>query len=117
MASPRSLAANPIPDWKWSPREKAVARKAFDLALGRELESAIQETKDRAARIVKTSDLWELESWLSKRRREIDRTFDFRYSVLPLVFASLLRNGQLGEEELHGLALEKLESIRYIARR
>src|ERR1700728_1696937 len=117
MASPRRLAANPIPDWKWSPREKTVARKAFDLALSRELESAIQETKARAARIGSASELWELERWLSERRREIDGTFDFRYSVLPLVFASLLRNGQLREDELHGLALEKLESIRYIARR
>jgi hypothetical protein len=116
MASPRSQAANRIPDWKWSPREKAVVRKAFDVALSRELESAIQETRERAARIGKASELWELERWLSLRRREIDRTFDFRYSVLPLVFASLLRNGQLREDELHGLALEKLESIRSIAR-
>jgi hypothetical protein len=117
MASPHTVAANPIPDWKWSPREKAVARKAFDLALSRELESAIQETKDRAVRIGQASELWELERWLSERRREVDRTFDFRYAVLPLVFASLLRNGQLREDELHGLTPEKLDSIRSIARR
>jgi hypothetical protein len=34
--------------------------------------------------------MWEPERWLAERRREIDRTFDFRYSVLPIVFANLL---------------------------
>ena len=55
MASAHNAAAVPIPDWKWSPKEKAVASRAFDLALSRELQ--------------------------------------FRYSVLPLVLAPLLRQG------------------------
>ncbi len=97
---------------KWSHAEKTVARRAFDLALGKELEAVLQEAKRRAARIEEPSELWDLESWLTERRREIDRRYDFRYSILPLVFAQLLRDGRLTEDDLHGLAHEKLDLIR-----
>ncbi len=80
---------------KWSHAEKTVARRAFDLALGEELEALLQEAKGRAARIEEPSELWNLESWLTERRREIDRRYDYRYSILPLVFAQLLRDGRL----------------------
>ncbi|HEY3839867.1 MAG TPA: hypothetical protein VGL72_25020, partial [Bryobacteraceae bacterium] len=49
-----------IRDLKWSPAEKAIARKAFDLASGRELDAAIREAKDRAAKITQPSGLWDL---------------------------------------------------------
>ena len=72
---------------KWSHAEKTVARRALDLALGKELEALIREAKGRATRIEEPSELWDLESWLRERRREIDRRYDYRYSILPLVFA------------------------------
>ena len=97
---------------KWSHAEKTVARRAFDLALGKELEALLQEAKDRAAGIEDPSELWDLESWLTERRREIDRRYDYRYSILPLVFAQLLRDGHLTEDDLHGLGQEKLALIR-----
>ncbi len=102
--------------WHWSPAEKAVAHRAFDLALGRELEAVIREAKDRAAKIEEASELWELEDWLTQRRRQIDSKFDFRYSVLPLVFATLIRDGNLSEDDLRGLAQDKLDPILHIAR-
>ena len=101
-------------EWKWSPAEKAAARKAFNLALGRELESVIHEAKARAASITEPSELWELESWLT-RRHEIDRKYDFRYSVLPVVLATLLREERIALEDLRGLARHKLGSIRFLA--
>ena len=102
--------------WKWSSAEKAVARKAFDLALSREMKAVVQEAKDRAARIIEASELWQLERWLGEGRHEIDRTFDFRYSILPLVFATLIRDRHLTEDDLHGLAQEKLDAICHMAR-
>jgi hypothetical protein len=63
-------------DLKWSRQEKAIARQAFDLALGRELEAVMAEVRNRAARIHASSDLWELEEYLTRRRREIDRKYD-----------------------------------------
>jgi hypothetical protein len=116
MASAHSPATTPIRDWKWSPAEKTVARRAFELTLSRELESVLREAKERVARIREPSELWDLEHWLGERRRQIDRAFDFRYSVLPQVFANLLRNGQITEEDLRGLAPAKLDAIRRMAR-
>ena len=100
---------------KWSPAEKTIARQAFDLALHRELDAVIREAKDRAATITQPSQLWDLERWLTQRRKEIDRFFDFRYSVLPLVFANLIRQGRLSEDDLHGLGQDKLTFIRWHA--
>jgi len=98
-------------DLKWSSAEKAIARKAFDRALGRELEAVILEAKSKAAKIQEPSDLWDLEHYLTQRRQEIDRKYDYRYSVLPLVLANLLSGGFLSENELHGLGEDKLGYI------
>ncbi len=103
-------------DLKWSPAEKAIARKAFDLALHREFQAAIQETRSRAAGIMRPDDLWELKSWLTQRRAEINRTYDYRYSVLPSVFGTLIGTGRLSEDELRGLGDDKLACIRRIAK-
>jgi hypothetical protein len=87
----------------WSPSEKAIARKAFDTALSRELHEVIQEAKQMASRISQSSDLWDLEHYLPQRRREIDRKYDDRYSQLTHVFGRLLQERRLGEEDLRGL--------------
>ena len=67
---------------KWSGTEKAIARRAFDLALGREFDEIIREVKRQAANIEERSSLWDLEDYLTRSRKEIDRKYDYRYSVL-----------------------------------
>jgi len=103
-------------NFKWSQAEKAIARKAFEHALQQELEEVIQETKRLAAKIEQPLDVWKLEGFLTKRRNEIDRKYDYRYSVLPEVFAELVREGRISEEELHGLTQEKLGYVRKLAK-
>lgn len=66
----------------WSRSEKALARKAFDAALGRELHEVIQEAKKMASQIQQSSDLWDLEHYLTERCKEINRKYDFRGSRL-----------------------------------
>jgi hypothetical protein len=100
----------------WSRSEKAIARKAFDAALGRELHEVIQRTKQMANKIQQSSDLWDLEHYLTKRRKEIDRKYDYRYSQLTQVFGRLLHEKRLVEEELGGLREDKLKSIRSFAK-
>ena len=102
-------------DLKWSPSEKAIARKAFEGAYERELETVIREVKKKAGRLEQPSDLWKLERYLTECRKEIDSKYDYRYSVLPMVFARLVREGLLTEHELHGLAEDKLEYVRRVA--
>ena len=118
MASPSATQASypyqnvPI----WSRSEKVIARTAFDAALGRELHEVIQEAKRMASQIQQSSDLWDLEHYLTQRRKEIDRKYDYRYSQLTQVFGRLLYESRLREEELHGLREDKLKPIRSFAK-
>jgi hypothetical protein len=95
----------------WSSSEKAVARKAFDAALKRELHEVMRETKQMATQINEPADLWDLEHYLTQHRKEIDRKYDYRYSQLTHVFGRLLHENRLCEEELRGLREDKLKSI------
>jgi Photoprotection regulator fluorescence recovery protein len=98
-------------DLRWSPAEKAIARKVFESAVQQELEAVVRETKAMAAKIQQVGDVWDLEYYLTKRRQEIDRQYDYRYSVLPEVFGNLIRKGRIREEDLHGLSDDKLDYI------
>jgi hypothetical protein len=116
MSSPSSPIAHPHQNEpNWSRSEKAIARAAFDAALGRELHELIQEAKRMANEIQKSSDLWDLEHHLTQRRKEIDRKYDFRGSRLTDVLGRLLYENRLGEEDLRGLREEKMKSIRSFA--
>src|SRR5258706_1970597 len=86
----------------WSRSEKVIARTAFDAALGRELHEVIQEAKRMASQIQQSSDLWDLEHYLTQRRKEIDRKYDYRYSQLTQALGRLLYVKRLRQEELHG---------------
>ena len=97
---------------RWSREEKLLARKAFQLALQGEFERVIGEVKKRAAAIEQPDELWELEAYLTAQRKKIDRHYDYRYSMLIMVFGDLIRRGRLTERELVGLSEEKLEYIR-----
>jgi len=59
----------------WSRSEKAIARTAFEAALGRELHEVIQEAKKMASQIQQSSELWDLEHYLTQHRKEIDRKY------------------------------------------
>jgi Photoprotection regulator fluorescence recovery protein len=100
----------------WSKSEKTIARRAFDAALGRELHEVIQRAKRMANEIQQSSDLWDLEHYLTQRRKEIDRKYDYRYSRLTDVLGRLLYESRLKEQELRGLDDDKLKSIRSIAK-
>jgi hypothetical protein len=103
-------------DLRWSAAEKTIARRVFEAALQQELAGVIREAKEMAVKIVQPSDVWELENHLTQRRREIDRQFDYRYSVLPEVFGSLIRKGRVREEDLRGLGDDKLDYIKAYAK-
>ena len=100
----------------WSRSENLIARTAFDAALGRELHEVIQQAKKMASQIQQSSDLWDLEHYLTQRRKEIDRKYDYRYSQLTHVFGRLLHESRLSEDELRGLREDKLRLIRSFAK-
>jgi hypothetical protein len=104
-------------DLKWSASEKKSARRAYDAALELTLAGIMAEFKAKAAAAAAPSEMWAIEDYLRRRRREVDEIFDYRYSQLLLVFARLIREGHLDEAQLSGLAKEKLEIIRYLLSR
>lgn len=98
-------------DLIWSPIEKNTARKAYQQAHENEYQEIIREVQSRAAALKKPSDIWNLEAWLTDRREEMNQKYDYRYSVLPLVFARLMQEKRITEADLRGLAQEKIELI------
>jgi hypothetical protein len=56
-------------DLKWSGR-KSHRPISFDRALQRELQGVILESKQMAEKINQPSDLWDLERYLTPRRKE-----------------------------------------------
>jgi hypothetical protein len=52
--------------------------------------------------------------YLTQKRREIDEKYDYRYSVLPLVFCRLVGEGRLQLSDLAGLGPEKLNAIKAV---
>ena len=69
-----------------------------------------------ASQIQRSSDLWDLEHYLTERRKEIDRKYDFRGSRLTDVLGRLLYENRLSQEELRGLREDKLKAIRSFAK-
>src|SRR5260370_1885594 len=105
MSSP-SATPNTYPyqnEQTWSKSEKAIARTVFDAALKRELQDVMRKTKQLANQIKEPADVWELEHYLTERRKEIDRKYDYRDSQLTQVFGGLLYDRRLGEEEFGGV--------------
>ena len=102
-------------EYAWSPKEKTIARTAFDKAFNNECTHVIATLRTRLSKITEPRDVWKLETYLSEKRRLIDRKYDYRYSALILVFGALLREGWIETRDLDGLAEDKLQRIKAIA--
>ena len=100
----------------WSRSEKAIARKVFDAALKRELQDVMQKAKQMANQIKEPADVWELENYLTRRRKDIDSKYDFRSSRLTRMLGTLLCECRISEEELRGLREDKRKAIRSCAK-
>jgi hypothetical protein len=99
-------------DGKWTKGEKKIARRAFEAAVEAALAEIMAEFKAKAAAAATPDEMWSVEDFLRRRRREFEETFDYRYSQLPLVFGRLILQGHLDEGRLAGLSEDKLEEIR-----
>ena len=98
----------------WSKKEKAIARRAFENAYEKECKDLIEKTQKRASEAKEPSDIWRLHDFLTKRIKEIENKYDYRYSTLILVFARLMQEGWLTVDEMEGLDEDKITKIRYL---
>jgi hypothetical protein len=101
-------------EFTWSAIQKKAARAAFDLALSRELRSIRNEAQSMLQKDSDDNIVWSLHDYLSEKRQDIAQKYDYRYSVLMLVFHRLVFEGWLTEEELTGIGMEKVEVIRKV---
>ena len=99
-------------DLDWSAGEKKTARAAFDAAFVRECSAIKREAESMLQRTPDAAGVWSVHDYLSEKRREVDRKYDYRYSVLISVFGRLLSEGWVTEAELAKLKPEKIELIR-----
>ena len=76
----------------------------------------MQEAKQKADQMRKPVEVWELERYLTQRRKEIDRKYEFRSFWLTRVFGTLLFEGRVSEEELRSLREDKMKAIRSCAK-
>ena len=101
-----------IDDFPWTGSEKQIARKAFNNAYHSECRKIIDTAKKMLAQSSAPQDLWKVHDYLTQERRKTDEKYRYRYSVLILVFAKLIHEGRLTENDLDGLHADKLEAIR-----
>jgi hypothetical protein len=100
---------------KWSKKEKSIARAAFDKAYDKECNQIIGKLKEKSLKLSDPEDIWELHDYLSEIRKEIDEKYDYRYSVLIMVFAHLLKQQWLKIDDIEGLSVEKIDRIKSLA--
>ncbi len=96
----------------WSKSDKTIARKAFEAAYDRECADVVAELRTRVNTLQDNKDVWAINDFLYKRRQEMDRKYDFRYSVLLEVLAVLIHEGTITLEDVEGLDKEKLDHIK-----
>jgi hypothetical protein len=71
----------------------------------------MQKTKKMASQINEPDDLWDLEQYLTERRKDINRKYDTRGSRLKDVLGRLLYENRIGGDDLCGLREDKMKSI------
>jgi len=104
-----------MPELQWSKSEKAAARRIFETAYERESKAIRARLERMVLEASGPKDIWRIHDYLLRERRETDKKYDYRYSVLILVFATLLSEGWLTEQDLRGLHQEKIEMIKRAA--
>ena len=94
------------------PAEKKAARAAFDAAFARECATIRHEVEAMLKRSPDPTEIWRVHDYLSKKRRQIDQKYNYRYSVLTSVLGHLLAEGWVTETEIATLKPERIEKIK-----
>ena len=97
--------------YKWTQTEKVIARRVFDRAYKRECTNILNKVKEMLSRMENPKEIWKIEEYLNKERMKIEGKYDYRYSVLIIVFGQLVRDGLIEKSDLQGLGQEKIDRI------
>jgi hypothetical protein len=69
----------------------------------------LENQKEKLHRLSDPEDIWELHDYLSDIRKEIDNKCDYRYSVLVMIFANLLKQQWLKFDDREGLSADNID--------
>jgi hypothetical protein len=97
--------------YKWTQAEKVVARRVFDRAYKRECTNILNKVKEMLSGMENPEDIWNIKDYLNKELMKIEGKYDYRYSVLIIVFGQLIRDGLIEKSDLQGMGQEKIERI------
>lgn len=100
----------------WTVEEQDLARRVYQRAISREVETLIETLRSQAADLRGTEDIWRLHDFLSGQRHAIEGRLEFRLSGVLFVFAGFIRDGLASLEELEGLSVDKLAKVSAMAR-
>jgi hypothetical protein len=100
----------------WTAEEQILARRVFDRALRREVETLIETLRSQAIELSGAEDIWRFHDFLSIQRHAIEGRMAFRFEGLLFVFAGFVRDGLTSPEELEGLSADKRAKISAMAR-
>jgi hypothetical protein len=101
-------------DFKWSQAEKKIAREAFNKAYQKECNVIIAKLKKMIKTTTEPDDIWRICDYLTEQRDRTDEKYDYRYSVLIFVFARLIKEGWLTEDDLEGIGKDKIEKVQFL---
>ncbi|DAB34043.1 MAG TPA: hypothetical protein CFH82_07460 [Sulfurospirillum sp. UBA12182] len=88
----------PIKSLAWSNSDKKSARVLFELAKKRDYTKLIHNIKNFS--LEKEENVWDLKTYLNDQAKEFDTKYDYRYSMLPILFACYIEEGLLSDDEL-----------------
>ena len=88
----------------WSEAEKKIARKAFDRAFERPCDTITEEAKRMLATPSPPHGIWQVHDYLSRERKKVDQTYDYRYSVLISRFCGVAAPGMVEKSRFSGTA-------------
>src|SRR5581483_12436087 len=80
----RKLQTTGMIDQPWSRTEKELARELFDEARERERQAILREIHSILNAGKSLDVVWDVHDYLTKKRREMDEKYDFRYSQMIL---------------------------------
>lgn len=75
----------------------------------------MENVRKMAAESNDPARIWEIHDYLAEKQKDIGGKYDYRYSVLLTVFARLICEGWMNQEDLAGISEDKLLEIRRAA--
>ncbi|EKU96222.1 hypothetical protein Lepto7375DRAFT_0201 [Leptolyngbya sp. PCC 7375] len=103
-------------DISWSSRDKKIAEEALKKAYEREVAALISYVQEKAKLLTVLEDVWQLHTFLSASRHDIDGKYDDAEPSLAYILSRLIKDGWLDSSELEGLSTDKRAKVTILTR-